>query len=78
MADDEATTVRPVTFRENHLVRLRGFNHAALDGKLVQVRYFDESTCKFGVVFLDDQARPPIPVIPRRVMKIKPEHFTHA
>jgi hypothetical protein len=40
MADDEATTTTaatPVTFRLNHLVRLHGFNHIALDGKLVRI-----------------------------------------
>ena len=38
MADnDAATTATAVTFRRNHLVRLRGFNHHALDGKLVRI-----------------------------------------
>jgi hypothetical protein len=42
MADDDdenatATASKAVTFRINHLVRLRGFNHLALDGKLVRI-----------------------------------------
>ena len=82
MADDDATTTTTtttVTFRLNHLVRLRGFDHAALDGKLVRIKStLDEASGKFEVTFLDDQARPPVPIVPGRRMKIKPEHFKHA
>ena len=82
MADDDETTATAataVTFRENHLVRLRGFNHIALDGKLVRIgSNIKEATGKFGVVFLDDHARPPVPVIPARGMLISPDHFIHA
>ena len=75
MADDATTT----TFRRNHLVRLRGFNHAALDGKLVRVgTNLRERDGKHGVVFLDDTARPPVPVLPERRMLIQPEHMRHA
>ena len=76
MADDATTTT--VTFRRNHLVRLRGFNHNALDDKLVRIASkLKEATGKFDVVFLDDQARPPVPVVPARRMPITPEHFIH-
>ena len=83
MADDDvvvgATTATPVTFRPNHLVRLRGFNHHALDGKLIRIAtYINEATGKFEVAFLDDQTRPPVPVVPARRMLIAPEHFIHA
>ena len=39
MADDDKkeTTKTTATFRFNHLVRWRGFNHAALDNKLARV-----------------------------------------
>jgi hypothetical protein len=78
MADD-ATTPTTVTFRRNHLVRLHGFDHAALDGKLVRIEsHVDDATGKFEVAFLNDQARPPIPLVPARRMLIKPEHFSHA
>ena len=77
MADDDATTT--VTFRRNHLVRLRRFNHVVLDGKLVRIKSNnDEATGKFEVAFLDDQARPPVPLVPARRMPIAPEHFIHA
>ena len=78
--DDEATTAATtVTFRINHLVRLRGFNHHALDGKLVRIMTnIIEATGKFEVAFLDDHARPPVPVVPTRGMLIAPEHFIHA
>ena len=68
MADDgDATATTAVTFRVNHLVRLRGFNHIALDGKLVRIKTnINEATGKFGVIFLDDHARPPVPVVPAR------------
>ena len=62
MADDAATMT---TFRPNHLVRLHGFNHAALDGKLVRVGTpLGEEDGKHGVDFLDDRARPPVPTVP--------------
>jgi len=77
MANDVATTT--VTFRRNHLVRLRGFHHAALDGKLVRIKTnIDEESGKFVVDFLDDQARPPAPLAPARRMQIKPENMRHA
>ena len=83
MADNDDATVTTaataVTFRINHLVRLRGFNHIALDGKLVRIKKdIVEASGKFGVVFLDDHARPPVPVVPARQMMIAPEHFIHA
>ena len=78
---DEATTsaAAPVTFRFNHLVRLRGFNHIALDGKLVRIESnIIEETGKFGVIFLDDRARPPVPVFPHKLMWIAPVNLLHA
>jgi len=78
MANDDTTTAT-VTFRRNHLVRLRGFNHTALDGKLVRIKSeVNEVNSKFEVAFLDDQARPPVPVIPARRMLIKPDNMRHA
>ena len=54
MADDDdvaPTTAMAITFRFHHLVRLRGFNHNALDGKLVRIEtHMNEATGKFGVV----------------------------
>jgi len=51
MADDDATTTtaaKAVTFRINHLARLRGFNHIALDGKLVRIKSdINETSGKF-------------------------------
>ena len=82
MADDDenaTTTATAVTFRRCHLVRLRGFNHIALDGKLVRIKTnINKATGKFEVAFLDDHARPPVPVVPARRMMISPEHFIHA
>jgi len=41
MADDDAATAAmTVTFRANHLIQLRAFNHVALDVKLVRVEFF--------------------------------------
>ena len=66
------------TIRQNHLVRLRGCNHAALDGELVRVATnLNTATGKHGVDFLDDRARPPVPVVPARGMSIQPEHMRH-
>jgi len=79
MTDDDATATTTVTFRRNHLVRLRGFDHAALDGKLGRIENrFDEATGKFVVAFLDDQARPPAPLVPARQMWIRPDNMRHA
>ena len=49
MADDNVTTTT-VTFRLNHLVRLRGFNHVAFDGQLCRIESkVDEATGKFSI-----------------------------
>ena len=73
MADDTPT------FRMNHLVRLRGFNHAALDSKLARVTSLVvEANGKFEVAFLDDSARPPVPTVPARSLQVKPEHMGFA
>jgi len=62
-----------------HLARLRGFNHAALDGKLVRIEsHRNEESGKYTVVFLDDRARPLVPVVPARRMPVKPENMRHA
>ena len=72
---DEAT----VTFRRNHLVRLHGLRTAALNGKLVRIdSNINKATGRFEVVCLNDQANPPVPVVPARRITIKPEHFQHA
>jgi hypothetical protein len=51
MADDGDATTAAVTFRLKHLVRLRGFNHAALDDKLVRIQtdFASHARGKFGV-----------------------------
>ena len=65
-------------FRPGHLVRLYGFKHAVLDGKLVRVRtYIRQSDSKHKVDFLTDTARPPIPAVPLRWMDVKSEHMQH-
>ena len=52
---------------------------AALNGKLVRIdSNINEATGRFEVVWLNDQARPPVPVVPARRMTIKSEHFKHA
>ena len=72
MADDAMTT----TIRPNHLIRLHGFNHVALDCKLVRVETnLREQDGKHGVEFLDDTVRPPVPVVPMRRMFIQPERM---
>ena len=76
MADETTTTTK---FRRNHLVRLCGFNHAALDGKLARVDSSkNEANGKHAVVLLDDRARPPVPLVPLRWMPINPGHMRHA
>ena len=56
----------PKPFRYGHLVRLRGFNHEALDGKLARVDSHHKSeTGKNLVEFLSDAVHPPVPLNPR-------------
>ena len=66
-------------FRYGHLVRLRGFDHDAFDGKLVRVvDMVDEATGKNQILFLDETVRPPVPVIPLRVLMVQPQLMQHA
>jgi len=68
-----------MAFSLNHLARLRGFNHAALDNKLVRIESkINNETRKFTVVFLNEEARPPVPVLPARRMHMKPDNLCHA
>jgi hypothetical protein len=58
---------------------LHSLRTAALNGKLVRIdSNINEATGRFEVVWLNDQARPPVPVVPARRMTIKSEHFKHA
>ena len=76
MADDEATTV---TFRRNHLVRLRGLTSAALNGKLARIEIpLGDAGHRLVVTLLDDRPRPPVPAVPARQMAIKPANMRHA
>ena len=67
-----------VTFRHYHLARLHGFDDPCLDDQLVRIGNISSEEGKFVVQFLNDQIRPPVPGIPKRLMHIKPEHFRHA
>jgi Ankyrin repeats (3 copies)/MYND finger len=72
-------SVRSVPFCPNHLARLRGFDHASLDDKLVRVETdLNVAIGKFKVIFLDDQARPIVPAVPLRRMWVPPAHMRHA
>ena len=65
-------------FRQNHLVRLCGFGHIALDGKLGRVESNINTTAeKVRVEFLDG-AHPPEAVVPARSMQVRPENVRHA
>jgi len=72
-----ASTKKP--FRCGHLVRLCGFNHPKLDNQLARVTSIaDEVTGKNEVVFLNDGTRPPMPVLPKRVLWVLPQQLQHA
>jgi MYND finger len=65
-------------FRAHHLVRLWGFNHPALDDKLARIDCDFRDPSVLHVVFLDDSACPPAPLVPPKLMRVKPEHMRHA
>jgi hypothetical protein len=77
---DATTTTSFSLFRVHHLVRLRGLiNHPALNGKLCRIKsVVDGTPGKFHLTLLDDQVRPPVPVVPPRQMAIKTDNMRHA
>jgi hypothetical protein len=54
-------STKTISFRRGHLVRLRDFNHTALDEKLARVKSTSSVTGnQFAIEFLDDSVRPPV------------------